>query len=168
MPIGTWFTFTQNDSNWIHFAAVIFFRGRYNRLLHHFFTISVYLMSDTVRIDKWLWATRFFKTRTLASHAVEAGKVRVNGEHIKPARSLKLGELVDIDNGATIWQVRVLGLSETRGSAVVAHTLYAETEQSLAKRQLLAENNRYFREPGATLKGRPTKRDRRLMDKTTS
>ena len=125
-------------------------------------------MTETVRIDKWLWAARFFKTRTLATHAVEAGKIRVNGGHIKPARGLKIGDLVDVDNGATVWQVRVLGVSETRGSAAVAHTLYAETEQSLAKRQLLAENNRYFREPGAALKGRPTKRDRRLMDKTTS
>lgn len=125
-------------------------------------------MSDSVRIDKWLWAARFFKTRTLAGNAVESGKVRANGERIKPARSVKIGDLLDIDNGATTWQIHVSGLSETRGSATAAQALYAETEQSITKRQLVAEQNRLFREPGAALKGRPTKRDRRRMDKSTA
>lgn len=125
-------------------------------------------MPDTVRIDKWLWAARFFKTRTLAGNAVESGKVRANGERVKPARSVKIGDLLDIDNGATTWQIHVSGLSETRGSATAAQTLYAETEQSITKRQLVAEQNRLFREPGAALKGRPTKRDRRRMDKSTA
>jgi ribosome-associated heat shock protein Hsp15 len=125
-------------------------------------------MTDTVRIDKWLWAARFFKTRTLAGNAVEAGKVRVDGERIKPARSLRIGDLLEIDNGATAWQVSVLALADVRGSAKVAQTLYAETTQSVAKRQLVADQNRYFREPGAAFKGRPTKRDRRQMDKPTS
>jgi ribosome-associated heat shock protein Hsp15 len=125
------------------------------------------MTNNPVRIDKWLWAARFFKTRTIATHAVEGGKVRVNGEHVKPARTVKVGDLLDIDNGATVWQVKVTALAEVRGSAAIAQTLYAETEQSTAKRQLVAEQNRYFREPGAAIKGRPTKRDRRLIDKST-
>jgi ribosome-associated heat shock protein Hsp15 len=125
-------------------------------------------MADSVRIDKWLWAARFFKTRTLASGAVEGGKVRANGERVKPARGVKVGDLLDIDNGASAWQVQVTALAEVRGSAQVAQTLYAETEQSLAKRQLVAEQNRLFREPASALKGRPTKRMRRQMDKSTT
>jgi ribosome-associated heat shock protein Hsp15 len=125
-------------------------------------------MSDTARIDKWLWAARFFKTRTQASAAVDAGKVRVNGDRVKPARGVKLGDLLDIDNGATAWQVRVIGSAEVRGSATLAQTLYAETEQSIAKRQLLAEQKRFFHEPGSAFKGRPTKRIRRQMDKSTA
>jgi len=123
--------------------------------------------NETVRIDKWLWAARFFKTRTLATHAVEAGKVRVAGERVKPARALRIDEVVDIDNGATVWQVAARALAETRGSAAIAQTLYAETERSVLKRQLVAEQHRFFREPGAALKGRPTKRDRRQIDKST-
>lgn len=121
-----------------------------------------------VRIDKWLWAARFFKTRSLATDAVEGGKVRLNGEHTKPARSLKLGDTLAIDNGATVWEVLVMGLSDVRGAAPAAQALYAETEKSIAKRQQVAEQNRFFREPGAALKGRPTKRNRRLLDKSNS
>jgi len=133
-----------------------------------FFVNFKSIMSDTVRIDKWLWAARFFKTRTLASHAVEVGKVRANGERVKPARSVKIGDLLDIDNGATTWQITVLGLAEVRASATVAQALYAETEQGRAKRLATAEQNRLFREPTAALKGRPTKRDRRLLDRSSS
>ena len=124
-------------------------------------------MTNTVRIDKWLWATRFFKTRTLAGNAVESGKVRVDGERIKPARSVKIGDLLDIDNGANTWQVHVVALTEARGSATLAQTHYAETAHSIARRQLIADQNRFFREPGAALKGRPTKRDRRQMGKSS-
>ena len=124
------------------------------------------MTTDSVRIDKWLWAARFFKTRTLATYAVENGKVRLNGERVKPAHSVKTGVLLDIDNGSTCWQVNVVALAEVRGSAAVAQTLYMETEESVVKRQLVAEQNRYFREPGAGLKGRPTKRDRRQIDKS--
>jgi ribosome-associated heat shock protein Hsp15 len=125
-------------------------------------------VTDSVRIDKWLWAARFFKTRTLAAHAVDGGKVRVNAERVKPARTVRIGDLIDIDNGATLWQVTVRGIADARGSAAVAQALYAETEQSVIKRQLTADRNRFFREPGAALKGRPTKRDRRQIDKSTS
>lgn len=121
---------------------------------------------DSVRLDKWLWAARFFKTRTLATAAAEGGKVRVNGERVKPARGVKTGDLLDIDNGASTWQVQIAALAEVRGSAQLAQALYAETEQSVAKRQLIAEQNRFFREPGSALKGRPTKRIRRQMDKS--
>lgn len=123
-------------------------------------------MEDSVRIDKWLWAARFFKTRSLATQAVENGRVRLDGERVKPARALKPGMLLDVDNGSTRWEVQVVALAEVRGSAAVAQTLYVETEASIAKRQMLADEHRFFREPGATIKGRPTKRDRRQIDKS--
>jgi ribosome-associated heat shock protein Hsp15 len=124
------------------------------------------MVSDTVRIDKWLWAARFFKTRSLATHAVEGGKVRLNGERIKPARTVKVGDTLAIDNGSTEWEVRVLGLSDVRGPAPVAQALYSETEQSVAKRQLEAERRHYYQEPAAAFKGRPTKKDRRQLDRS--
>ncbi|AEK60367.1 RNA-binding S4 domain-containing protein [Collimonas fungivorans] len=123
---------------------------------------------EAVRIDKWLWAARFFKTRTLASDAIDNGKVRLNDERTKPAHNLKSGDILAIDNGASVWEVAVLLLSDTRSSAAIAQTLYRETEQSIAKRATLAEDRRFFREPTMQLKGRPTKRDRRLLDKTQS
>jgi len=125
-------------------------------------------MSDTVRIDKWLWAARLFKTRSLATDAVGSGKVRLNGEHIKPAHSVKPGDVLAVDNGVTVWEVIVMGLSDVRGPAPVAQALYAETEKSIAKRRQVAEQNRFFREPGAALKGRPTKKNRRLLDRSNT
>ena len=122
-------------------------------------------MTDSFRIDKWLWAARFFKTRSMATDAVDGGKVRLNGERIKPARGVKVGDLLEIDNGSTEWEVVVEGLSDTRGPASVAQTLYTETERSIAERQKKAEQRKLFREPGETIKGRPTKRDRRQLDK---
>ncbi|HEV2611599.1 MAG TPA: RNA-binding S4 domain-containing protein [Noviherbaspirillum sp.] len=126
------------------------------------------MMNPSVRIDKWLWAARFFKTRSLATDAVDSGKVRLNGERIKPARSVKADDILQIDNGSTEWEVVVKDLSDKRGPASVAQTLYAETEASMAKRQEQAEQRRYFREPSSTIKGRPTKRDRRLIDRSGS
>lgn len=123
-------------------------------------------MTDSVRIDKWLWAARFFKTRSLATDAVDGGKVRLNGERVKPARSVKVGDLLDIDNGSTEWQVVVQDLADKRGSAAIAQALYAETEESVAAREKKAEQRKYFREPAETIKGRPTKRDRRDLDKS--
>lgn len=128
----------------------------------HFF----HPMSDPVRIDKWLWAARFFKTRSLATDAVDGGKVRLNGERVKPARSVKPGDLLDIDNGSTEWQVEVRDLADKRGSATIAQTLYAETEHSIAERQKKSEQRKYFREPAEAIKGRPTKRDRRQIDRS--
>ncbi|MCG2584996.1 RNA-binding S4 domain-containing protein [Massilia sp. TS11] len=119
---------------------------------------------DDYRIDKWLWAARFFKTRSLAAQAVDGGRVRLGGERIKPARTVRLGEVYQIDNGAEQWEVVVRGLSAQRGPATVARTLYEETADSLARRALNAENRRLFPEPGLSIKGRPTKRDRRRLD----
>lgn len=122
--------------------------------------------TESVRIDKWLWAARFFKTRSLATQAVDGGKIRLNGERIKPARNLRIGDRLEIDNGATEWEVLVQALSDKRGPAAVAQKLYTETPQSVAKRQHEAEQRRFFREPSSMIKGRPTKRDRRLLDKS--
>lgn len=119
---------------------------------------------NNVRIDKWLWAARFFKTRSLATDAVDRGKVLLNRERTKPAHGVKVGDRLAINNGATEWEVLVVALSEVRGSAPMAQALYAETEHSIQKRQHDAEQRKLFREPGTTLKGRPTKRDRRQLD----
>ncbi|CUI06991.1 RNA-binding S4 domain-containing protein [Massilia sp. P8910] len=120
---------------------------------------------DNVRIDKWLWAARFFKTRSLATDAVDTGKVRLDGERIKPSRAVKLDDKLSIDNGAETWEVRVMGISDVRGGAPVARTLYEETEESVSKRENDAEARKLYREPGTTIKGRPTKRDRRAISK---
>jgi|SRR5437867_1131230 len=122
-------------------------------------------MTDTVRIDKWLWAARFFKTRSLATDAVDNGKVRQNDARIKPSHGVRPGDTLEIDNGSTRWEVTVLALAEQRGSATLAHTLYAETADSMARRAQQAEQRKLYREPASLLKGRPTKRDRRLLDK---
>lgn len=121
---------------------------------------------EQVRIDKWLWAARFFKTRSQATDAVDAGKVRVDSERIKPARNVRSGDLLQIDNGSTEWEVEVRALADKRGSTEIAQKLYAETEASLMKRQQEAERRRYFREPAQEIKGRPTKRDRRILDRS--
>jgi ribosome-associated heat shock protein Hsp15 len=121
---------------------------------------------EQVRIDKWLWAARFFKTRTLAAAAVENGRVRIDRERVKPARNVRCGELLQIDNGSTEWEVVVRALSDKRGSAAVAQGLYEETEASARKRQQQAEQRKLFHEPSVDIKGRPTKRDRRMLDKT--
>ena len=125
-------------------------------------------MNDTnVRIDKWLWAARFFKTRSLATDAVDRGRVRLEGDAIKPARSVKLGDKLTIDNGSNAWEVLVTGISDHRGSATIAATLYEETAQSIEKRENDQVARRLFREPALEIKGRPTKRDRRAMGKAT-
>jgi ribosome-associated heat shock protein Hsp15 len=125
-------------------------------------------MTESVRLDKWLWAARFFKTRTLATDAIERGRVKINQERCKPARSVKLGDVLDIDNGSIVWQVRVAGISDQRGAAPVAQQLYAETEESQQRRSAEAERHRLFAEPADALRGRPTKRDRRLLDRSRS
>ncbi len=122
---------------------------------------------DNVRIDKWLWAARFFKTRSLATDAVDNGKVRLGGERIKPARAVKIDDMLTIDNGAETWEVTVLGISDKRGAAPVARLLYQETEASVAKRENDAEARKLYREPGSMIKGRPTKRDRRALSKAS-
>ncbi|MFT4065387.1 RNA-binding S4 domain-containing protein [Paraburkholderia sp.] len=118
-----------------------------------------------LRIDKWLWAARFFKTRSLAADALDKGRVRIGGSAVKPARDVRVGDLVEIEIENVVWQVKVLGVCDVRGPASVAQTLYAETEESRVKRQAEQERRRMYREPAATLHGRPTKRDRRTIDR---
>jgi ribosome-associated heat shock protein Hsp15 len=118
-----------------------------------------------LRIDKWLWAARFFKTRTLASDAVEKGRVKIGGANVKPSKDVRVGDIVEIDIERLVWQVEVLGLCDVRGPAPVAQTLYAETEEGRAKRMAETERRKHFREPAANMQGRPTKRDRRVIDK---
>jgi ribosome-associated heat shock protein Hsp15 len=122
--------------------------------------------NDNVRIDKWLWAARFFKTRSLAAEAIDRGRVRIGGEPVKPARTVKVNDKLTIDNGSDRWEVVVLGLSGVRGAAPVARALYSETEESVLHRERDKEARRLFPEPGSSIKGRPTKRDRRALDRT--
>src|ERR1041384_2990761 len=93
------------------------------------------MQETNVRLDKWLWAARFFKTRSLATDAIDNGKVRLDGERIKPARAVKIDDKLLIDNGAELWEIIVLGISDKRGSAPVARLLYAETDASVSKRE---------------------------------
>ncbi|MFP3643540.1 RNA-binding S4 domain-containing protein [Paraburkholderia sp. SIMBA_054] len=118
-----------------------------------------------LRIDKWLWAARFFKTRSLATDAVEKGRVRIGGATVKPAKDVRVGDLVEIEIERIVWQIQVLGVCDVRGPASVAQTLYVETEEGRQKRQQENERRKTYREPAAELQGRPTKRDRRVMDK---
>jgi ribosome-associated heat shock protein Hsp15 len=121
--------------------------------------------NDNVRIDKWLWAARFFKTRSLATDAVDRGRVRIGGEPIKPARTVKVDDKLSIDNGSDRWEVVVQAISGVRGPAPVARTLYRETEESVQRRENDQEARRLFPEPGSSIKGRPTKRDRRALSR---
>lgn len=113
-----------------------------------------------VRIDKWLWAARFYKTRSLAAEAITSGKVELNGERTKPAKAVKGGDSLRIRSGVFEQIVQVKALSDKRGPAAVAQTLYEETAESAAARAKLAERMRYEM-PAAMDSGRPTKKDRR-------
>lgn len=116
-----------------------------------------------MRIDKWLWSARFFKTRSLAAQAVDSGKVHLNGERCKPAKEIRLNDSLRIRAGEAEWQVAVRVLSDKRGPASVAQTLYEETPQSLAEREAQAAMRKLGKEPAREIKGRPTKRDRRRL-----
>lgn len=118
-----------------------------------------------LRVDKWLWAARFFKTRTLASDAVSGGKIKVNGTATKPARDIKIGDKLEITNGETRWTVTVQALSDKRGPAPEARLLYEETAESIAAREAERDSRKFIQDPAADLHGRPTKRDRRQMDR---
>jgi len=120
--------------------------------------------SERVRLDKWLWAARFFKTRALAAEAVERGRVEVNGQPVKPSRDLKCGDRLHLRQGPEARIVDVLALSVVRGPAPVAQALYAETPESLAARLAATEARRLAAEPAHSIEqGRPTKRDRRHL-----
>jgi len=119
---------------------------------------------DEVRIDKWLWAARFFKTRGAATEAVTGGRVFLNNVRVKPAKEVRPSDTVEVRVGQTTWTVRVLALADKRGSAAVAAALYEETPESAALREQLAQQRRLATPPGADLGARPTKRDRRRLD----
>jgi ribosome-associated heat shock protein Hsp15 len=118
---------------------------------------------DRVRIDKWLWAARFFKTRSLATQAVEGGRVKLNDERAKPSKEIRIGDHLLIHIGDLAWQVAVLALSDKRGPAPQARLLYEEGEESAARRAEQVAERKLRAEPAAGLKGRPSKKDRRLI-----
>ena len=118
-----------------------------------------------VRIDKWLWAARFFKTRTLAARACELGRIHSSGQAVKPARDVRVGDLLQIKNDSGDFQVEVLILSEMRGPATVAQTLYRETEASRELRMKLIEERKLMPRIEDSREGKPSKRDRREIDR---
>lgn len=119
-----------------------------------------------MRLDKWLWAARFYKTRSLATDEIAKGRVQVNSQEAKPARDIKAGDTVAMRQGPVSRTVVIRGLSQQRGAAPVAQQLYEETPESLRLREAAAEQRRLNNEPAASIEhGRPTKRDRRSMDK---
>ena len=122
---------------------------------------------DKLRIDKWLWAARFYKTRGLATEEVDKGRVRVNDADVKPAKEVKPGDTIALRQGPVTRVVVVLSISDKRGGAPQAQLMYEETEASVLQRQQLAEQRRL--EPASTQEhGRPTKRDRRSIDKANN
>jgi ribosome-associated heat shock protein Hsp15 len=117
-----------------------------------------------MRIDKWLWAARFFKTRSLAQGAIAAGKVRLDELRVKPSHQVKPGNSLAIRLGEYDWKITVRALSDKRGPAAQARLLYEETEASRKERERRMDIRRFSPEPAATIKGRPTKKDRRDLD----
>ena len=121
-----------------------------------------------MRVDKWLWAARFFKTRSLAQQAIAAGRVKLNDARVKSSHQLKAGDALAIRIGDYEWQITVAGLSDKRGPAEQARKLYQESEASRAERERRQDLRRWGAEPASALKGRPTKRDRRRIEDFTS
>ena len=119
--------------------------------------------NNRMRIDKWLWVARFFKTRSLAAQAISSHKIRCNGDHVKPARDLKVGDELEITIGQTVFVVIVLGMAEQRRPAPEARQLYQETPDSEARRLREQELRKLAPVPGSDLRGRPTKREGRLI-----
>jgi ribosome-associated heat shock protein Hsp15 len=118
-----------------------------------------------VRIDKWLWAARFFKTRSLAAKACELGRIESNQQPAKPAREVRVGDLLRVKNDSGEFQVEVMGLSEVRGPAPVAQTLYRETDASRELRMKLAQERKTMMSVEGFREGKPSKRDRRKIDR---
>ena len=122
---------------------------------------------EPIRIDKWLWAARFFKTRSLAAEAVSGGKVEINGDRAKPSRIVRPGDKLCVRRGPYEWIVVVKELSRLRGPAPQAQLLYDETEESMRHRQAIAAQLQLERPPEFDAPGRPTKRDRRAISRFT-
>jgi ribosome-associated heat shock protein Hsp15 len=120
-----------------------------------------------VRLDRWLWAARFFKTRSLASAAISGGHVHAEDKRAKPSRAVAIGDRLTITRGQTTWHIVVRGLSDRRGPASEAVLLYEETEESARQRERAAAERRAGQESVAARAGRPSKRDRRRMDRLT-
>lgn len=118
-----------------------------------------------VRIDKWLWAARFFKTRALASRACELGRIESNGQPVKASREVRTGDMLQVKNDSGVFQVEVLIVSEMRGPAAIAQTLYRETEASRELRLKAAEERKAMPGFDAWPEGKPSKRDRREIDR---
>jgi ribosome-associated heat shock protein Hsp15 len=121
-----------------------------------------------VRMDKWLWAARFFKTRSLAARACELGRIEVHGQQAKASREVRVGDVLQVKNDSGEFQVEVLLLSEIRGPSVSAQTLYRETEASRESRLRLAEERKAMPHYDASREGKPSKRDRRKLDRLRS
>ena len=119
----------------------------------------------TVRMDKWLWAARFFKTRALASRACELGRIASNGQHAKASRDVRVGDLLQVKNDSGDFHVEVLLLSDMRGPAAVAQTLYRETEASRESRLKVAEERKAMLDFDGLRESKPSKRDRRVIDR---
>ena len=120
---------------------------------------------ERLRIDKWLWAARFYKTRSLATDEIDKGRVAINGQDVKPAREVKVGDTVAMRREGVTRTVVVKGVSDMRGPAPVAQQMYEETAESLQERQKSADQRRFAREPALSIEnGRPTKRGRRELD----
>ena len=122
---------------------------------------------ERLRIDKWLWAARFYKTRSLAAKAVEGGRVKLNGERAKPSKEVKPGDSIELRAGELQWSVEVRAVAARRGPAPEAAKLYAETEESRAKRERIVLLRRAGPHPASDGRGRPTKRDRRMIRRFT-
>jgi ribosome-associated heat shock protein Hsp15 len=123
--------------------------------------------TDRLRIDKWLWAARFFKTRGLAARAIDAGHVKLADARVKPSKEIRPGDRLSIHVADQDWEIEVIALSDRRGPASVARLLYTEDGASQARREAVRATRHVTLDPSADLRGRPTKRDRRLIHRFT-
>ena len=120
---------------------------------------------ERVRLDKYLWAARFYKTRSISTEAIDGGKVRLNGERVKPAKEVKSSDMIELRAGDAEFTILVTALADKRGSADIARTLYVETAESRTARVAAAEKRRRVSDPAAQIFARPTKKDRRNLDR---
>jgi ribosome-associated heat shock protein Hsp15 len=120
---------------------------------------------ERVRLDKFLWAARFYKTRSISTEAIDGGKVRVNGDRVKPAKEVKAGDMIELRAGDSEYTILVKALADKRGSADIARALYEETPESQAVRAAATEKRRRFSDPAEQIVARPTKKDRRNLDR---
>lgn len=120
---------------------------------------------ERTRIDKWLWAARFFKTRSLAVDAIDGGRIWLNGDHVKPAKEVKAGDQLQVRTPSGSYMIIVRTVSDKRGNAAAAQLLFDETAESREARTRETARKKQFAEPGETISARPTKRDRRDLDR---